>query len=69
MRKKASSMKNFFTVTLSLILIGAAICLVYIFGFEGLGMLCLLLVLEFIEGAAKILRGIFNLLFGTGRKY
>jgi len=61
-------MKNFFIAILALILAGAAICLVSVVGFEGLGALCLLFVLGFIESAAKILREIFNFLFGAERK-
>ncbi len=61
-------MKNFFIAALALILAGAVICLISVIGFEGLGALCLLFVLGFIESAVKLVKGIFSFLFGTQRK-
>jgi len=61
-------LKNFFIAILALILAGAVICLISVIGLEGLGALCLLFVLGFIESAVKLIRGIFGFLFGAQRK-
>jgi len=61
-------MKKLVIIIISLILIGAVICLISVIGVEGLGFLCFAAVLGVIEAVAGIFRTLVNLLIRAKRK-